>query len=309
MNDRPPVAPSRGRIALAVGAGLAAALIYAGQFVVSRWTLQRTLTPWDLAALRFVVAGLVLLPVVLRHGLADAAGIGWRRALVLAAMAGAPYTLVLYAGLALAPAAHGALIITGGTPVVSAAIGWLWLGARPSRARLVGLIVIVTGLILVSWAGMHGTHGPLTWLGDLLFTVPAVMWGSFTVLTRQWHVNPGRGTAVVWVVALAYLPVYLVVFGLRVLSTPPAELLFQGLYQGLGVAIGALAFYSFAIHVLGVGVASLFMPLVPVFGVLLAIPVLAEIPTALQLVGMVGVSVGMVLASGYTSSHSRRTSS
>jgi drug/metabolite transporter (DMT)-like permease len=56
-------------------------------------------------------------------------------------------------------------------------------------------------------------------------------------------------------------------------------------------------------------VASLFMPLVPVFGVLLAMPVLAEIPTAVQLVGMIGVSVGLVLASGYTSSHSRRTPS
>ncbi len=51
------------------------------------------------------------------------------------------------------------------------------------------------------------------------------------------------------------------------------------------------------------------MPLVPVFGVLLAMPVLDEIPTAVQLVGMIGVSVGLLLASGYTSSHSRRTAS
>lgn len=292
-----------------MGAGLAAALIYAGQFVASRWTLQRTLTPWDLAAVRFVVAGLVLLPVVLRHGLTDAAGIGWGRALVLATVAGAPYTLVLYAGLALAPAAHGALIITGGTPVVSTALGWLWLGARPSPPRLVGFAMILTGLILVSWAGLHGPGGALTWVGDLLFTVPAVMWGLFTVLARQWRVDPARGTAIVWVLALAYLPVYLVVFGLRVMAAPPAELVFQGIYQGLGVAIGALAFYAFAIRVLGVGVAALFMPMVPIFGVLLAIPVLAEVPTPVQLVGMTGVCLGMVLAAGYTSSHSRRTSS
>jgi drug/metabolite transporter (DMT)-like permease len=306
VSDRP---SSRARIALAVGAGLAAALLYAGQFVISRWSFQRTLTPWDLAAVRFVVAGLLLLPVILRRGIADAAGIGWRRALVLAIIAGAPYTLIMYAGLALAPAAHGAVIITGGTPVVSTAIGWLWFGARPSPTRLVGLAVIVMGLVVVSWAGIHGGGGPLTWLGDLLFAVPTVMWGVFTVLARHWRVDPARGTAVVWVLALAYLPFYLAIFGLRLMDVPPGELVFQGLYQGLGVAIAALAFYAFAIRVLGVGVASLFMPLVPVFGVLLAIPVLAEIPTALQLVGMLGVSVGMVLGSGYTSSHSRRTSS
>ena len=39
-------------------------LIYAGQFVLSRWSMRRTLSPWDLAALRFTVAGLLSLPTV-----------------------------------------------------------------------------------------------------------------------------------------------------------------------------------------------------------------------------------------------------
>ena len=106
--------PSRARVALAVAAGIAAALLYAGQFVISRWSFQRTLTPWDLAAVRFVVAGSLLLPIVVRHGVRNAAGIGWRRAIVLATIVGAPYTLILFAGLALAPASHGALIVTSG---------------------------------------------------------------------------------------------------------------------------------------------------------------------------------------------------
>lgn len=56
------------RIVLAVVAGLVAMLLYAGQFVLSRWSIQRTLSLWDLAALRFAAAGLLLLPVVLHHG-------------------------------------------------------------------------------------------------------------------------------------------------------------------------------------------------------------------------------------------------
>jgi drug/metabolite transporter (DMT)-like permease len=108
------------------------------------------------------------------------------------------------------------------------------------------------------------------------------------------------------VLALAYLPIYLLVFGPRVLNAPAAELVVQGVYQGLGVAVAALMLYAFAIRVLGATTASLFMPLVPVFGVLLAIPVLAEIPSAVQLVGMVGVSIGMALASGDARQDSRR---
>ena len=104
--------------------------------MATRWSMLGTLTPWDLAALRFGVAGPLLLPIVVRHGLADAAGIGWGRGVVLAITAGAPYTLALYAGLALAPAGHGAVIITGATPLVSTLLVWLWLGDRPSGVRL-----------------------------------------------------------------------------------------------------------------------------------------------------------------------------
>jgi drug/metabolite transporter (DMT)-like permease len=285
------------RLALAVAAGVVVALLYGGQFVISRWSIQRTLSMWDLAALRFAPAGLLLLPVLLRHGVAGAAGIGWGRAVALAIAAGAPYTLILYGGLALAPAADGAVIITGATPVISAALVWLWFGERPWPARLGGLALVVAGLVLVGWPGIAGGAAERTWLGDLLFAVDAVLWGLYTVLARRWHVDPLRATAVVWTLAAAaYVPIYLAVAGPRLLAAPRGEVLFQALYQGVGVAIVALALYSWAIRVLGASVASLFMPLVPVFGTLLAIPVLGETPAGIQLVGILAVSLGMAAA-------------
>lgn len=264
--------------------------------MATRWSLVGTLTPWDLAALRFGVAGPLLLPIVVRHGLAGAAGIGWGRGIVLAIAAGAPYTLILYGGLALAPAGHGAVIVTGATPLVSTLLVWLWLGDRPSPARLAGLPLILVGLVFVSWSGQSA--GSASWVGDVLFALDATLWGLFTVLARHWRVDPLRGTAVVWSLALAYLPIYFALCGARLMAAPRGEVLFQAVYQGLGVAIGALALYAFAIRVLGASAASLFMPLVPLFGVLLAIPVLGEIPTLLQRLGMLGVIVGMTLAAG-----------
>ncbi len=295
--DRAAATPaSRARTALAVAAGVAAMLLYAGQFVISRWSLQRTLSLWDLAMLRFTAAGLLLLPVVIRHGMASAAGIGWGRTVVLAITAGAPYTLVLYAGLALAPASHGAVIIPGATPVVSTALVWLWFGERPGGARLAGLAAIIAGLVLVSWPSVsHGDSGA-TSAGDGLFAVASVLWGLYTVLARHWQVDPLRGTAMVWVLALAYLPVYVALAGGRLVQAPPGEVLFQAIYQGVGVAIMALLLYTRAIRVLGAAVASLLMPLIPVFGVLLAVPVLGEVPAAVQVIGMLAVSIGMVLA-------------
>jgi drug/metabolite transporter (DMT)-like permease len=271
-------------------------LLYGAQFVISRWSIQRTLSPWDLAALRFGVAGVLLLPVLVRHGVRNAAGIGWGRAVVLGVTTGAPYTLILYAGLSVAPAGHGAVFICGATPLVSALLIWLWFGERQGRVKLMGLAVIPVGLALVGSPAFGAGDQGLVWVGDLLFLGDGVLWAFFTVLARRWQIDPVRATAVVWVLALAYLPIYFAFAGSRLLAAPRGEVVFQALYQGVGVAIVALGLFSWAVRVLGPSFASLFMPLIPVFGVLLAAPVLGEIPTPLQIGGMLAVSVGMALA-------------
>ncbi|MEA3091311.1 MAG: hypothetical protein QOJ04_2653 [Caballeronia sp.] len=67
--------------------GLAAVSIWSGWIVVARLGLKTSLTPWDIAALRFAVAGLVLAPYLLRKGLAlERLGwLDWRRSCSAAA--------------------------------------------------------------------------------------------------------------------------------------------------------------------------------------------------------------------------------
>jgi hypothetical protein len=50
--------------------GLAAACIWAAFIVVSRLGVRANLTPWDVAAIGFAVAGALLCPGVIRKGLA-----------------------------------------------------------------------------------------------------------------------------------------------------------------------------------------------------------------------------------------------
>jgi drug/metabolite transporter (DMT)-like permease len=123
-----------------------------------------------------------------------------------------------------------------------------------------------------------------------------VLWALFTVAARRWRVDPLPATAAVWVLALPYVPIYAALAGPRLLVAPRGEVVFQALFQGLGVAIVALALYAWAIRVLGDGPAALFMPLIPVFGVLLGVAVLGEVPAAVQVVGMAGVTLGMAVA-------------
>ena len=288
----PSAVSSRSRTALAVGAAVLAMLIYASQFVLSRWSMQRTLSLWDLAALRFTVAGLLSVPIMLRHRPAGA--VEWRRIAMLSVAAGAPYTLIMYAGLTHAPAAHGAVIITGATPIFTSLLAWAWLGERQPSSKAFGIALIVVGLALVGWPQLVG--GGAAWLGDALFTVAAVLWALFTVAVRRWGIEPLPATAALWVLALPYVAVYVGIAGDRLLEAPRGEVIFQALFQGLGVAIIALALYAWAIRVLGDGRAALFNPLVPVFAVMLGVVVLREVPAPVQVVGIGGVVLGMALA-------------
>jgi drug/metabolite transporter (DMT)-like permease len=50
--------------------GLAAVSIWASWIVAVRLGIRTSLKPWDIAAIRFGVAGLILLPYLLKKGLA-----------------------------------------------------------------------------------------------------------------------------------------------------------------------------------------------------------------------------------------------
>ena len=82
--------------------GLAAVVIWAGNIVVAGLGLRSSLTPWDISAIRFGVAGLVLVPYLMRSGLA-VDRLGWIGVAALV-LGGAPTVLLVNAGLLFAPA-------------------------------------------------------------------------------------------------------------------------------------------------------------------------------------------------------------
>jgi drug/metabolite transporter (DMT)-like permease len=101
--------------------GLAAVCIWAAFIVVSRLGVRTSLTPWDVAAIRFGVAGLILLPYVVRNGLA-LDRLGWIGVGAIAIGCGAPMVLLVSAGLLFAPAAHGGALFPGVMPLMVAVL-------------------------------------------------------------------------------------------------------------------------------------------------------------------------------------------
>lgn len=269
-----------------------ASLIYAGNFVASRYGLQNAIGANDLAALRFGVAGVVLLPLLWRQGISGLAGIGWGRGLALAAFAGVPFMLLMAWGLSYAPATHGAALIPGAIPIATAFGMWLIAGVRVSAVKLMTLLIIVLGLVLVS--GASGAGG-MALFGDLLFILAGISWSLYGILLRQWRIDPWAAASVVSVLSLGFLPVYFLLPGPGLGATPLWQILFQGFNQGILNSIVALLLFSFAVRTLGPAKTALGNATVPVLAALMAAPILGEAPGALQWAGIALVIGGVAL--------------
>ncbi|SKA30325.1 EamA-like transporter family protein [Enhydrobacter aerosaccus] len=269
-------------------------------FAAARAALVGGLQATDLIFARYVVAGLVMLPLLLRFGVRDLAGIGLGRGLVLAVLGGAPFALLQTGGYGFAPLAHGAVIAPATVTIVSTIGAALLLRERLSSNHLAGAAIVLAGIVLIGWDGIAQPAGERAWLGDLLFFLSSVLWAGFTLLLRLWRLSALRATAVVAVLsALATTPAYLLWAGpAHLLALPLGTLIPQGLIQG-GVQ-GALTMYAYgqAVVLLGVSRAVLFPALVPAISVLLGIPIVGEIPGPLQILGLALVTLGLLTTIG-----------
>jgi drug/metabolite transporter (DMT)-like permease len=268
---------------------------------MTRLAVTTSLTAWDIAALRFGVAGVLLAPVIVRRGLARDR-LGWVGLAVLIAGLGAPYALVAAGGLHFAPASDQGALNPGCMPLFVALIAEIVLGETLSSTRKSGLALILAGaLIIVAW---HAAAGRAAWsvsrtLGDALFLLAAFLSACFTVIMRQANLDPLHAVALVATGSfVVYFPIYLALQGARIAEVPFGELAVQAVFQGVLVTIVSIVLYGRAIAVLGASGGAAFGALVPVLSALLAIPLLGQWPNAADWVGIVLISTGVYLASG-----------
>jgi drug/metabolite transporter (DMT)-like permease len=132
---------------------IAAVAIWAGWLVMMRVGVTTTLTAFDLTALRFAVAGVVLLRVVLRRGLAfNRLGFPGFMAVVIGA--GFPVPLLVGAGLSFVPVAHASALIYGISPLIVACLAAVALKERLVPIRQAGLVLVGLGGLVIGRLGI-----------------------------------------------------------------------------------------------------------------------------------------------------------
>lgn len=281
--------------AVGVICGIVAAGFWAAGFVGVRHGLNVGFSPADLAVHRYLWPGLALLPVVLRAGIGDLDGIGWGRGILLTVLGGPVFAIIGYAGFLLVPLGHGGVIQPSCGALGGLLLATLVLREKLIVSRLIGALIIIGGLLVIAGEGA-ATIGAQGVGGDLALALAGFMSGAFATLLRLWRIAPMTAAAVISVLSLFAMPIYWLIGGVAHLSALGwRENLLQAVLQGVLAGPAALYLLVRSITLIGAGRAAIFFSLVPPFVVLIGWLALGEMPTLLQLTGLVIVLFGFQL--------------
>lgn len=277
--------------------GLAAVGIWASWIVAVRLGIKTSLAPWDITAIRFGVAGLILLPYLLKKGLA-LDSLGWADLGAIMVCGGAPLVLVSYGGLLFAPAAHAASLFTALIPLYVAIMAAFVLGESFTVAMRIGLALIVMGVLGILW-GAGGTIGSSQNIGHAMFIGAGLLWAGYIVTLRKAGLGGLHAAAIAAVGSLfTYVPVYFINFGTGLFDAPWRDLALQAFVHGFLVAVVSFMCIGRAVSILGASNGSAFAALAPAITAMLAIPILGEWPATSDWVAMLLISGGVYTASG-----------
>ncbi|GAD21535.1 O-acetylserine/cysteine exporter [Acidovorax sp. MR-S7] len=274
---------------------LVVVVIWGLNFVVMKWGLA-TLSPLLLCALRFIAASLPLLLFVPRPR-----NLPWSLLAAYGLAQGVGQFGLLFTGMRLGMPAGMASVVLQTQAFITLLLAAALLGERPQRWQWWGLAVATLGLLAIGSA--HGDSARDMTLAGFLMTVgAAALWATSNLLTRH-AARHGPYEPVPFIVWSSLFPVVpllllsawlegdmaaqLAAFGWR-------ELAVVGYLAGLSTLVG----YGLWTRLLQRYPASTVAPLsllVPVVGLLSALLLLGERPSALQWLGTAGVLLGMVV--------------
>jgi drug/metabolite transporter (DMT)-like permease len=289
--------------------GLILVMILWGITYVVTKAAVREIPPLTLAALRYLIAASVLVPIAmarsgsmrLPHPLpfAPLAWMGLTGIVIL--------TVGFNYGLIYGSASQGALLYAL-SPAAVAIAAVLWLGETLSRLRIGGIILSIAGTALVVASGEIDRSAPRPFLGALCMLAGIVAWACYTVIAKR-LAGADQIVVTAWV-SMIGTAMLLPLAGVELLQSPMPKPSLEGCLATLflGAVASALAYvvYNLALRELDASLVGAYFTLDPIVGVAMAILFMGEVLVQGQVVGGVIALAGMWLAA---SSRGRRAAS
>lgn len=275
------------------------ALFWSGNMVLGRG-IRADVPPLALAFWRWAIAFLLVLPLALPHLKSQWPLLcrGWKPVLLLGLLGVGCYNTFAYLGLQTTTATN-AVLLNSFIPIATIAISWAFLGKRLKPLAAFGVFISLAGALTIV---AHGDPHILLHLklnaGDLWMLAAVAAWAVYTVglAWRPAGVHPMLLLAAFTAVGLlALTPAYLweISQGRQIMLH--AGSLASIAYVGVFPSFVGYIFYNRGVADVGASRASLFIHLMPVFGTLLSVIFLGEIPLWYHYAGIALIFAGIWL--------------
>lgn len=275
------------------------ALFWSGNMVLGRG-IRADVPPMALAFWRWAIAFVLVLPLALPH-LKNQWHLlkqGWRPIFILGLLGVGGYNTFAYLALQTTTATN-AVLLNSFIPVATIAISWAFLGKRLTPLAALGVVVSLIGALAIVVRGELSVllHLALN-TGDLWMLAAVTVWAIYTVglAWRPVGLHPMLMLAAFTLVGLLVLfPAYLWEMAQGRTINMHLGSLASLAYVGIFPSFIGYIFYNRGVAEVGANKASLFIHLMPVFGTLLSVVFLGEIPYAYHYAGIALIFAGIWL--------------
>ena len=175
---------------------------------------------------------------------------------------------------------------------------WLFLGERPSRATLLALPVVLAGVVLISGVIGEDAYGTAPQLGVILGIATAICYAAYLLIIRWGGRDPRRpaGPVAIATVFVALCALVVGEVGGDLDLTPPPASLFWLAILGITAQSAGYLLISISLPRLPAIITSIILLTQPVMSMGLAIVLLGETPSSVQLLGVALVIGGIAAA-------------
>ncbi len=278
-----------------------AVIIWSGNFIISR-SVNQQINPVSLAFFRWLTATVIITPLAWKKFIAEKKAIraNWKYLFWVSLTGIVLFNTCVYVAGHFTTAINMALIGTTSSPIFATIFAVIFLKEKLSAFRLVGILICITGILLLlskgSWATLAAFHFST---GDLWILAGAFTFAVYSILVRK---KPSAISSINFLfVAFAAGVLMLFPFFLIELSnSAPVQwsysLLGSILYLGAGASVAAFLCWNIAIQKLGPGRTVLFGNLIPIFSALEALWLLNEKITMIHVISGILVVIGLIFA-------------
>ncbi len=274
-------------------------IIWGGTFTSAR-LLSHDLTPANSSFLRFLIASITLVAVLLivEKKLPKITARDWLLIIAMGATGVALYNILFFYGLSVSGAIKGSLIIAA-NPLITAFGAAVLFREKITAFRTVGFIIAICGAVLIISRGdLRDLLDSGLGSGELAFIFAAVSWSLYTLLGRKAGQSMSAlvlvtyssivGTVFLFFIAL---PQGLIQQTIELTPGSVAHLLYLSIF---GTVIGFVWFQQ-GVRELGAAKAAVFIYFMPVSAVGIAWLVLGETITPIIVIGATMIIGGIMI--------------